>query len=133
MRLRNLLKLLSVAMLLLVLISVGSATTASVTVPDTRLEDSSQSITANDLKPAECASLNLTNIVTCPLNGTCQGTNANDLVLGSTRGTRINGNNGNDCILGGGGNDTLNGGNGTDVCIGGPGTDSFGTCETTYP
>jgi Ca2+-binding RTX toxin-like protein len=132
-RLRNFIKLLLVAMLLLVVISIGSASTASVTVPPTRLEDDSRGIAANDLKPAICAALNLTAILTCPPN--CTGTAASELILGSTSGETLYGGGGDDCILGGGGTDLIYGDGGTDVCDGGPGFDLFlpffsPTCET---
>jgi Ca2+-binding RTX toxin-like protein len=121
-----------VALMTIVVTGVISAVAAGNTVPATRLGDSSQSVTANSLKPSQCSALNLTNIVVCPTTGgTCRGTNANDLILGSPNADNINGRQGNDCIVGGGGNDTINGGAGTDVCIGGAGTDTFTNCETT--
>jgi len=111
---------------------VVSAVAAGNSVPSTRLGDTSQAVSANSLKPTQCAALNLTNVVVCPTNGgTCRGTTANDLILGSPYNDNINGRSGNDCIVGGAGNDTINGGAGTDVCIGGAGTDTFTNCETT--
>lgn len=105
------------------------------TVPGTRLGQDLRGIVANDLKPTECASLNLTNIVTG--TGTVTGTSGNDLVLGGPNADSLDGEAGADCILAGGGDDTIDGGTDTDVCIGGPGNDTFvrtllliHTCET---
>ncbi|MDF1501096.1 MAG: hypothetical protein P1P76_11565 [Anaerolineales bacterium] len=125
--------------------SVVGAVAASNTVPFTRLDEDSFPITANDLKPSGCSSLNLSNIV---IGG--NGTNGNDLILGSAGDDDLSGGNGADCIVGGGGNDNLNGGQkgndillggegddslkggqDTDICNGGPGTDSgHPSCET---
>ena len=57
----------------LILLGVMNAFAATNTVPSTRLDDDSIPITANALKPSDCSSLNLTNIVvggTAPLRGT---------------------------------------------------------------
>ena len=63
--------------------------------------------------------------------GNCDGTDASELVIGSTADDDIRSGKGSDCILGGGGNDSLRGEQDTDVCLGGPGTDGFNpTCET---
>jgi len=117
-------------LLALILASMIFAVAASNTVPPTRLDDRQFSINANDLKPPECAALNLTAIVVCG-GGTCNGNNASELILGSSAIDDIRGGRGNDCILGGGGDDALRGDQNTDVCIGGPGTDTFHpSCET---
>ncbi len=123
-----------VSLLLLTFASLLSALAASNSVPVTRLTDQSQAITANSLKPPECASLNLATIVVCPGGGgNCNGNNQANLILGSPNVNQINGRGGNDCILGGGGNDNIDGGRGNnDICIGGPGNDTFNRCETTY-
>lgn len=103
-----------------------SALAAANSVPATKAGRSSSTIGVNNLKPPQCAALNLTAIVV----GT-DGTGANELVLGSAAGQTMRGRGGADCVLGGGGNDALRGDAGIDVCIGGPGTDSFNaTCET---
>ena len=99
---------------------------AANSVPATTVGQIQVPIGANDLKPPECAGINLTTIVVG-----VTGTNGSDLVLGTAAGETVKGNGGDDCLVAGGGNDALNGGAGTDVCVGGPGTDSFnGTCET---
>jgi hypothetical protein len=115
--------------LILVVVSVASVFTAANSVPATRAGISSRSIGPRDLAPATCASLVLTNIVTG--SGIINGTNAADLMLGSSGIDTMTAGNGNDCVLGGGGADTISGGLGTDVCIGGPGIDVIDvTCET---
>ena len=108
---------------------LGVAVTATNVVPSSRAGGSTATITANDLKPADCAALNLVGIMTG--SGTFIDSGQSHLVLGSAGVDSIRGNPGNDCILGGGGDDFLRGDGGTDVCIGGPGTDTFdATCET---
>ncbi len=117
---------LSVAVVALV---AGVALTATSVVPTSRAGRSSDSITANKLKPAACAALSLTGITTG--SGVFSDGNQSNLVLGSAGVDTIRGGAGDDCILGGGGNDSLRGDGGTDVCIGGPGTDTFfASCET---
>lgn len=134
---------------LLAALSIFSGFAAANTVAGSGAGEDSFVISVNDLKPAECASINLVNIVIG--SGTFQGTNRNDLILGSGGSDQIRGMQGNDCVLGGGGNDTLDGrqgndvllggpgnddlrgGGGTDICYGGPDTDTAdGTCETIY-
>ncbi|MBU4457044.1 MAG: hypothetical protein KKA65_06095 [Nanoarchaeota archaeon] len=112
----------------LILASVITAVAAANTVPPSRLTNQSRPITANDLKPPQCAALNLTAIVVG--NGVFSGTNANELILGGPNADTIDGRAGKDCILGGGGDDYIDGGAHTDVCIGGPGNDTFFRCET---
>jgi Ca2+-binding RTX toxin-like protein len=122
-------RLLATGLFALVLVSMISASTAANSVPVTRAGISSRSIGPQDLKPAACASLTLTNLVTG--SGAINGTNAADLVLGSSGIDTVLAGNGNDCVLGGGGADIINGGAGADVCIGGPGIDVFDiSCET---
>jgi Ca2+-binding RTX toxin-like protein len=134
---RLLSRLIVFALVVLVLASVLTADAAANTVPQTRLTDQSRAITVNDLKPPECAGINLNNIVVCTGTGICSGTGGNDLILGTAGSDtglngRIVGGNGNDCILGGAGNDDLRGqGGNNDVCIGGPGNDTLNAnCET---
>ena len=129
----NIPRLFLVALIALIMMGVVSASAASNTVPATHLGQQVNPITANDLKPPECAGLNLTDIVVCS-GGNCNGTGANELLLGTSAGERIRGRGGTDCIVGGGGDDQLVGnGSKGDVCIGGPGNDTFQTCEATYP
>jgi len=109
------------ALFLLVALGVSAASAAANLVPVTWLGESRRTITPNDLKPAACAALSLTNLITG--SDTFNGTNNNDLILGSPGADTINGRQGGDCILGGGGNDVIYGFVGNDVLLGGPGDD----------
>jgi Ca2+-binding RTX toxin-like protein len=111
--------------------SLVAAFTAANAVPKTKAGRSltSRAPTANELKPAACAALNLTEWISG--SGTVNATsNANALVLGSAGIDTLRGKNGTDCLVGGAGADTLNGGAGTDTCIGGAGVNTFMNCET---
>ena len=104
-----------------------SALTAANTVPASRADFVAKPVNANDLKPPECAALNLVEI---RVGGGSGG--GNSLVLGTAGNDNLVGASGDDCLVGGGGNDKLTGNAGNDVCIGGPGTDTFhASCETT--
>ena len=111
------------AMLLLIVLSASSAFAAANTVLVSGAEDAAITISANDLKPLECSALNLTNIVTG--SGNIQGSNGNDLILGSASADKINAKKGSDCVLGGDGGDELRGGDDSDVLLGGPGDDDL--------
>jgi len=115
----------------LIFFSVIFAIAANNVVPVTYLTDQSSIVTANDLKPAACSAITLTTILYCPTTGgSCNGTDASELVIGSAANDDIESGKGDDCILGGGGNDRLRGEQNSDVCIGGPGTNSFHpSCE----
>ncbi|RPI94645.1 MAG: hypothetical protein EHM40_05825 [Chloroflexi bacterium] len=130
--LRNILRSTVIILAGLILFSTILAAAANNVVPVTHLTDQSTSVTANDLKPPECSAINLTAIVYCPAGGgPCDGTDANELVIGSTADDDIRSGKGDDCILGGGGSDSIRGEQNKDVCIGGPDTDSFHpSCET---
>jgi Ca2+-binding RTX toxin-like protein len=119
-----------IVLIMLILVSVISATTAANTIPPSRLDQYTNGIDANALKPTQCSALNLIEIVECTGLGTCNGTNARELIIGSPIGETIRGRGGRDCIIGGDGDDNLVGNGGNDVCIGGPGTDTFTNCET---
>ena len=127
MRLPLPLQLAAVGALTLVLFSAVTAIAATNTVPATRSDRKSAAIGINDIKPAACAGISLTNLITGA--GTITGTDGNDLILAGAGADNIDGLGGNDCILGGGGDDSLTGGDGGDICLGGPGTDTFTTCE----
>jgi Ca2+-binding RTX toxin-like protein len=126
---RQIPRLMLVMLLALVLTGAVSAFAAANTVPATRLGQQVDPVNANALKPPQCAAANLTRVVVC-LGGNCDGTAANELLLGTENGERIRGRGGRDCIVGGGGDDILVGNGSQDVCIGGPGNDTFLTCET---
>ena len=112
---REHLRLAVVGLALTIVASVLVAQAAPNTVSPSLVYDGvvQNPITANDLKPAECAALNLTNIVSG--SGTFTGTGANDLVLGSASADTIDGLSGDDCILGGDQDDELSGGGGGGV------------------
>lgn len=108
-----------------------AALTATNAVPATKAGRSltSRAPTANELKPAGCAGLNLADWISG--SGTVTApSNVNTLVLGSAGIDTLKGKNGNDCLVGGAGADSLNGGAGTDICIGGTGVNTFSSCET---
>ena len=121
-----------IVLTILILVSTVFAFAANIVVPTTRLTNQSSPITVNTLKPAACSAITLTAIVYCPASGgVCNGTNANDLIIGSSNIDTIQGKGGSDCIVGGGGDDDITGSQAKDVCIGGPGNDVFKKCETT--
>lgn len=123
-------RLIFILLVALILVSTGFAVAANNIVPVTHLTDQTQAIDANAMKPAACSAINLNAIVVCT-GGKCNGTNSDELIIGTNGYDDISGKNGNDCIIGGGGNDDIDGDNGTDICIGGPGNDTFGNkCET---
>jgi Ca2+-binding RTX toxin-like protein len=111
--------------------SVASAFTAANTIAPSNIGFRSISVHANDLKPAACAGLDLTNVIHG--SGTITGTSGNDLIFGSSGDDIIDGLSGDDCIVGGGGNDIIDGNDGNDICIGGGGNVTFLNCETTLP
>ena len=117
----------------LLVFSVVFAFAANNVVPPTRLSDQSSIVTANQLKPPACSAIQLTAVLVCPTaGGPCTGTNASELVIGSTVDDEIDAGKGDDCILGGKGSDTIKGEQHLDVCVGGPDTDSFHlSCEIT--
>ena len=128
---RNLPRLFFILLVTLVLLSIISAFAANNIVPVTRLTDQAQMITANALKPASCSALTLTRIEVCG-GGVCNGSNASELILGTSGIDTIRGKKGDDCIVGGGGDDEIIGDQDMDVCIGGPGADTLDSveCET---
>ncbi|MGH8975152.1 MAG: hypothetical protein ACRD0C_18360 [Acidimicrobiia bacterium] len=107
---------------------VTSALTASVLVPETKLDTIIRPARANDLKPTDCVGIDLQRVVVG--SGTVEGSIANELILASPISDRVLGRGGADCLVAGGGNDALTGGAGNDVCLGGPGADVFSGCET---
>ncbi|MGI9658912.1 MAG: hypothetical protein ACR2OD_08385, partial [Gaiellaceae bacterium] len=105
-------RLLGATVIVALIVVASSALTASNTVPASNLGEDLRSITANDVKPVECAGISLTAIVT-------NGTAANELVLGTAGAeTNLRGRRGDDCILGGAGNDTIRANRDNDVLLG---------------
>jgi hypothetical protein len=97
-------------LIVLFLLSGRLAIAASNTVQDSDAGHDTSAITPNDLKPDECAALNLTAKISG--SGTFSGTAAAELITGSSGVDIIDGGGGDDCIVGGGENDDLNGGAG---------------------
>ena len=112
------------------LVLVGVATTATNLVAPSRAGVRVRAATANELKPPECASLDLEEIRVAGGGG---GAGHAGLVLGTSENDRIIGGGGSDCLVAGAGNDDINAAGGDDVCIGGAGADTFKNCEVQYP
>ena len=125
---RPLLRVLSLGLVALLVVTTVTAIAATNTVPSTRVINESLSFNINHLKPAACAGIAVAGVVTG--SGSFNGTAGNDLIFGSSNLDTIGEVAGDDCILGGDGDDVITGGAGTDVCIGGSGTDTFVACET---
>ncbi|HEC21949.1 MAG TPA: hypothetical protein ENI95_03415 [Chloroflexi bacterium] len=140
---RSPLRLALAGLLLLILVSIGSAMAAANTVPESGLDDERRGIDLNaDLKPAECAGITLDNATSG--SGTIDDLAGNTLILGSGNFDNIRGQvaDGDDCIVGGGsldwirggaGDDVIIGGAGFDICFGDAGVDTFYQCEWTFP
>jgi hypothetical protein len=118
-RRRSGLAIAAIALAVVVVVSLGR--TASNTVPVTYASDTAESVTADSLKPAECAGITLTALVYG--GGTVTGGAANELIVGSGGVDTITANGGDDCVLAGGGADTAYGGAGADVVLGAAGND----------
>jgi Ca2+-binding RTX toxin-like protein len=121
------LRLFILGLLAVTIVSVISAFAAGISVPASNVGQQSVPVIAEDIKPAACGALYLTNIVRG--SGTLTGTSANDLIIGGASADTIDGAGGDDCILGSGGDDALTGQEGNDVCLGGTGNDIFTDCE----
>jgi Ca2+-binding RTX toxin-like protein len=122
-------RIVSTALLALLLL-VGVAMTATIVIPPSHAGQTSRQITANELKPPECAALDLREI---RVAGGGDGAGHATLVLGTSGNDRLIGGGSADCIVGGAGNDDINAGGGIDICVGGAGVDTFRNCETQYP
>jgi Ca2+-binding RTX toxin-like protein len=116
-----------VGLVALIVVSALSVFAAANQVPVTAVDEIVLPITANDLKPPECAGLNLIEVVIWQ-DGMGRDRDSS-LILGSPNADTIFAGKGDDCVLGGGGNDAIDGNQGRDVCIGGPGMDTFKNCS----
>jgi Ca2+-binding RTX toxin-like protein len=116
-------KLALLAIFTLIWGTMASAMATANTVPPSKASNTSFAITANTLKPTECAGITLTAKISG--SGTISGTGAAELIVGGPGADTINAGGGTDCVLGGGGNDNLNGQGGDDVIIGGAGADNI--------
>ncbi len=101
---------------------------ASNIVPPSHASATFQGVTANDLKPAACAALNLSVVV---VGAGDSAATANQLLLAGPAITTVTGGHGSDCIVASPIVGTIDGGPaaGTDVCIGGAST-VFKRCAT---
>ncbi|MBL8102585.1 MAG: hypothetical protein JNM02_08660 [Anaerolineales bacterium] len=126
-RFRFSLRLIIFGLVALIVITSMTAVAATNTIPSTRIDSQNLMYNINHLKPAACAGISVTNLVSG--SGMLTGSEGNDLIIGGSGVDEINGLGGNDCILGGGGDDLFTGGDGNDVCVGGAGTDLFAGCE----
>ena len=84
--------------------------------------------------PLVCQSLGVTNYIVITGSGAIHGTDANDLIIGSSDKDTIHAGAGNDCVVGNGGADQIFGDDGFDVCIGGGDFKTqFHDCEVVIP
>ena len=123
MRSSTLLRIAGIFLIVLTAINAASAFAAANSIPASRLDYESSSITADHLKPSECSGITIINLIAG--GGNVNGTNENDLILGSTGADNMRGQGGDDCIVGGDGDDRLSGGGGADVILGGGGDDTL--------
>ena len=127
MSLRSTLRFLAGVLITVIVFSGLTAIAATNTVPPTRADAQALVIGLNNIRPAACATIYVTNLVTG--SGTLTGTPGNDLILGNSSSDNIDGMGGDDCIVGGGGDDMITGAEGNDICLGGPGDDTLVDCE----
>ena len=116
-----------VALTLTLAVGCGGVRAAGNSVASSYASNTTYPINANALKPAECAALNLSAILTG--SGDFEGGAANELLLGGSASQRIRGRDGDDCLVGGAGVDEFRADAGTDVCIG-TASSAFSDCET---
>jgi hypothetical protein len=128
MKIRTVFQITLIGVLVLIVVSMATALAAGIEIESNNAGISSIPVDAEDIKPPACSAIQLDNIVSG--TGTIDGTEGNDLIVGSPGADTINALGGNDCVLGGSGDDQISGGDGTDVCIGSSGTDTFDACET---
>lgn len=105
-----------------------SVTTATNSVPNTKLGATTLVTGVTELRPYVCSGIAVTTLVT-GTRTTLSGTGGSDLILGKANTRNIDGKGGNDCIAGGSGARSIIGGSGNDVCIG-PWAATFQSCET---
>ena len=121
------LTLLGLPVLILMSVSISSASSLTVLSTGQNITVTNDSVTAEKVKPPECAGVTLVDI------RTGDGDGNNNLILGSAGNDTINGQGGSDCILGVDGNDTIYGdGNNLlfatgsdDIILGGNGNDTM--------
>jgi hypothetical protein len=117
-----------VLLAVVVLLGLLSVTTASNTVPVSRLGSRTVATGIAELRPLACSTMTLT--VLLKGTGNISGSNSAELILAARGAAKITGSGGNDCIVGGADATDIDGGAGTDVCIGPPAVKYKG-CEST--
>lgn len=126
-------RLIALATAAVALLAVFAISTAALTITAANeiepgvITDSTLLTSPNDLKPDECAAIDVVELVNGGVNIT--GPDASALVLASSETETITGGNQDDCIVGKDGVADIDGGDGSDVCIGGSAT-VFANCET---
>lgn len=122
------LRLSALALPVLLVTAIMSASAATNVVPTTHIGLEQHAVEINDFKPGDCNSIHVTNLITG--SGVITGTGGNDLILASADDDTIYGEGGDDCIVGGAGDDTIYGGDGHDACVGGAGSNTIDpSCE----
>jgi len=111
---------LATLLMLLAALSMAALATGN-SVPPSGLSTSTSSIGPNDLKPSQCASLNLTNLLV--VNGFGFSPHVPTLILGSSGPEYIFAGIDDDCIVAGAGNDFISGSDGDDIILAGSGAD----------
>ena len=124
----TLFKLVGAVLMVLIGANALNATAASVATPNTNLSFEVQVVDVNNMKPASCAGVTVTNVVGG--SGVITGTSQADLITGSAGDDTLNDLGGTDCLVAGDGVDDLRGGQASDVCDSGAGVDTFFKCET---
>ena len=99
---------------------------ASNIVPPSHAGTVSVVASANSLRPAACAGLNLADVVNGPGDS---GASANQLLLAGPADSDVVGGSGDDCIVATPWVSTIDGGTGTNICFGGIAT-VFTNCQT---
>lgn len=95
-------------------ITLASIATSSISVPESIVTDTTVPLVANDLRPPECASLDLA--VVRSADGGPVGPE-NTLVLGGSSASSLVGGDGNDCLVGSAATEHFDGGGGHNICI----------------
>ncbi len=117
-------RLLLLALPLAIGATVVTAAASTVGVPTGSAVDVSSLVTADHLKPVECAGITLTSVIAG--SGVFNGVgNTNELIVGSATADTVNGLLGDDCIVLGGGADSANGAAGADIILGQAGNDTL--------
>jgi hypothetical protein len=85
-------------LVMLVVVSIITASAAANTVPTSHLTDQTTAITADTLKPAQCNGLTLTGGIYICIKNNCTASGPNMLVLGTSQANKIDGVSGSCCV-----------------------------------